>query len=232
MEKRKYNVPDSELVEFIGTVIYHLDEDLPRFTVFDPDLNADKKNHFSSLHNQTLTNTSDRQEQAKITAKTIELKQLTEHSNDLVTRIRYFAEKQFKKRTAILQEFGFKTYRNASRNQPKLIQFMYLMVQVVDKYRTELLESGLPEDVINEVKPITDALNLVNTQQEARKNARKVSTTDRTEVYNQVYDVLGEFSDAAAIIFANDPIRRQRYVLPHNNTKKTKVLSDPETETM
>jgi len=89
-----------------------------------------------------------------------------------------------------------------------------------------LTEAGLKESVIASIKPAAVALEKVNVTQKTGKGGRAVKTADRIILLNSLYDLLTDFSEAAKIIFANDPVKRERYILPHaktidNDTKDT-----------
>ena len=100
------------------------------------------------------------------------------------------------------------------------------MAKTTFKYGDLLMQSGVSEAVLNEIQTLAQELTRVNTEQEAYKNTRKLSTVDRNQLYNQIYDELGHFSDAAAIVFSNDPVRRKRYVLPNNNSQAGPKITD------
>jgi len=219
MGKRKFNVSNSELFEFTGTVLYHLEEDLDKFKLFDPDLNETKTGLIASLYNQSVSSPTDEEEKARITQKTVAFQQLKDRSRELIAQVRYFVEKKFTDRKAIQDEFGFKSYQSSTRSQAKYIEFGLRLAKCTQKYKNELIQSGVSEGVIDELQSVALELTKVNTEQEAYKNTRKLSTIDRTELYNQIYNELGNFSDAAAIVFSNDPVRRRRYVLPNNSSQ-------------
>ncbi len=226
MGKRKFNVSNSELYEFTGTVLYYLEEDLDKFKLFDPDLNETKKGIIATLYNQSLNRPTDQEEKARITQKTLEFQQLKDRSREVISQVRYFVEKKFNDRKAIQDEFGFKTYQKATQSQAKLIEFMLRLAKSTQKYEEELIQRGVSESIIQEMQNIAQELTRVNTEQEAYKNTRKLSTIDRTELYNQIYNELGDFSDAAAIVFSNDPVRRSRYVLPNKGNQGSSKPTD------
>ncbi|TAJ15150.1 hypothetical protein DMA11_02985 [Marinilabiliaceae bacterium JC017] len=220
MTKISISIPYADFQEYTDTIIQYLTEDLTKFTAFDPALNETTKTTLVSLHNTSLNSGSDRAEMARISEMTIEINLLMNRSKEIFTHIRYFVLKLYKNRPDIQKEFGLNTFRNVMRSQSKLIPFMYELAKVIEKYRTQLVEAGLSEEIANDVRPTAETLNATNTEQETRKNARKVSTVDRSEIRAQIYDILVKFNEAAGIVFANDPIRRQRYQFPYNNNKK------------
>lgn len=228
MAKRKYNVSNSELFEFAGTALHHLDEDIHQFKQFDPDLNEAKVEWIASLYQQSINRSTDQEEKARITKKTVEFQRLKDRGRELISHVRYFVEKKFSDRKGIQDEFGLKKYKTITGSQAKFIKYMLLLSRLVDKYREPLLQSGLAEDVLNEIKQIAQELARVNTEQEVYKNTRKLSTIDRNELNNRIYDALGDFSDAAAIVFSGDPVRRQRYVLPNRNSQSGNKKSEKE----
>ena len=63
-----------------------------------------------------------------------------------------------------------------------------------------------------------EKLEKTNIIQETGKDIRTIKTEERVKLLNSLYDMLLQFSEAAKIIFAKNPLKRERYILPHNNS--------------
>ena len=217
MEIRKYSVSDDVLIEHTGRTLGNLDEDLPAFENFDSDLNEEKKSELDQCYEAALCFGTDRSERSKLKQQTDMVIEAMGACNQLFVEIRYFARKAFKKRPAILRQFGINEYSKVRKSQSKMVLFMHELVETVGSYKTELIEANLKESVIAALKPATERLTEVNTIQENTKDKRVVKTADRKNLLNKLYDLLLEFSDASEHVFINDQERRNRYALPHNS---------------
>lgn len=218
---KRINVSVADFQEHTGTVLHYLNEDMGAFVAFDPDLGEAKKAKLQALYEKSLTVGTDRKEIAHITEKTIEVNMLVAQAKELLTTLSYFGKKCFAERKDIQKELGIMDYRNALRSQSRFIPYLFEVAQATQKYNEDLLSVGLPENVVAQLQPLAENLNTANTEQESRKNARKVSTVDRSDIRMKIYQILGEYNDAAAIVFAADPVRRERYLLPNGNRKNT-----------
>ena len=217
-EVRKFNVADAVLLEFAGTEIEHLQTDLVKFTALDPDLNSEKAGLLASTYQSALTFGTDETELGKVKKLTEDLSKEIKNCVSIFKEVRYFALKKFKDSPAVLKQFGLNSYREARKNQPKLVLFMYELVNTVETYKSDLLAAGLKETVIDSIKPAADALAKSNVTQETGKDGRPVQTEGRVKLLNKLYDILAEFSEASKIVFAGDPLKRSIYILPHNRS--------------
>ena len=223
---RKFNIADALLLEFAGKEIEYLPVDLAKFTALDPDLNAEKQTQLKNVYLDALTFGSDKTEVSVVSQLTENLSAQLKNCTSIFKEVRYFVRKKFGNSPAVQKELGIHSYRKARTIQSEMVLFMYELAAGVEKYKTALTEAGLKESVIASIKPAAVALEKVNVTQKTGKGGRAVKTADRIILLNSLYDLLTDFSEAAKIIFANDPVKRERYILPHaktidNDTKDT-----------
>jgi hypothetical protein len=217
---RKSHVADAILLEFAGTVIDYLPNDLSKFTAYDPDLNQDKADLVKSTYDNILTYGTDNIEVGIVIGLTEKLSDEFKKCISLFKDVRYFANKKFGTSPAILKEFGLGKYAKARKSQPAMIVFMHELDLTVQKYKVELKEAGLKETVIAGIKPAATALEESNSGQESGKGHRMVKTEGRILLLNNLYDLLQEFSEASRRVFENDALSRSHYVLPYNTSKE------------
>ena len=215
---RKFNVADAVLLEFAGKEIEYLPADLAKFTAYDPDLNAEKQTHLKDVYLNALTFGTDKTEVSVVSQLTENLAAQIGNCISIFKDVRYFVRKKFSNSPAIQKELGINTYRKARTVQSKMVLFMYELATGVEKYKTELKEAGLKDSVIASIKPAAAALEKVNVTQKTGKSGRSVKAEDRVVLLNNLYDILADFSEAAKRVFANDPVKRERYILPHART--------------
>jgi hypothetical protein len=213
---RKSHIPDAVLLEFTGKEIDFLPMDLDRFSLFDPDLNQQKMSLLTDNYKKALTFGTDKTQLGVLRNLTENLSDEFKKCVSLYKDVRYFARKKFGSSPAILKQFGFETYRKARMNIPEMIVFMYELANTAEKYKNELATAGLSESVIDSIKPAAAALEKSNLEQETGKTARNVKTEERIDLINSIYDTLMEFSVAAKIIFANEPLTRDKYKIPYS----------------
>ena len=215
---RKFNVADAVLLEFAGKEIEYLPADLDNFTDFDPDLNAEKQTQLKNVYLDALTFGSDKTEVSVVSQLTENLSAQLKNCTTIFKDVRYFVRKKFANSPAVQKELGIHTYRKARTVQSQMVLFMYELAAGVEKYKTELTAAGLKESVIASIKPAAVALEKVNVTQKTGKSGRSVKAEDRVVLLNNLYDILADFSEAAKRVFANDPVKRERYILPHAKT--------------
>lgn len=95
---------------------------------------------------------------------------------------------------------------------------MHEVLNAVEKYKAQMLESGMKETTIEELKQAADCLEKSNAAQETRKNNRSVKTEDRINLMNELYNLLLDSRKAAKLVFFDVPAKLQRYILPHNRS--------------
>lgn len=215
---RRFNIADAILLEFAGKEIEYLPTDLAQFTAFDPDLNVGKQTLLKSVYTNALTFGSDKTAVSVVSQLTEELSAKIKNCTSIFKEVRYFVRKKFANSPAIQKELGMHTYRKARSVQSEMVLFMYALAASVEKYKTELTEAGLKASVIASIKPAAEALEKTNVTQKTGKGGRTVKTEDRITLLNNLYELLTDFSEAAKIVFANDPVKKDRYILPHAKT--------------
>lgn len=222
---RKFHVSDPVILEHAAKVIDYLPNDLPRFTLFDSELNQDKADSMKTAYERILSFGTDNTEVGVV--KGLTKKKTDEHKKcvSLFKDVRYFAQKRFSNSPAVLKEFGVNKFTKACRTESKLVLFMYELDNTIKKYAGDLKDAGMKEDIIASIKPAAVALDKSNATQESGKKTRLVKTETRVELLNELYDILMEFSNASRRVFENDPLGRSRYVLPYNKPDE----EEPET---
>ena len=216
--KRKYKVADAVLLEHAGVVIQELPNDLTAFGNFDPNLNQEKLTGMTNIYNDALNQGTDNQQKGKVKKLTENLAAAINDCVKVFKEVRYFAKKQFGRSPAVMKQFGLNRYRKARTSQPEMVVFMYEFYNVAQQYRDGLVEAGMKAEVIESIKTAADQLNSDNITQELGKDNRMSKTEERVVLMNSLYDELADFSEASKIVFANDPLKREKYIFPHSKS--------------
>jgi hypothetical protein len=145
---------------------------------------------------------------------------LTENVESLMTQcrngyaeVKHFVVKAFPNSAGIQKEFGFKTFKNARKSQPKMIVFMDQLVITLGKYETELTNVGMPATLPVRITDLAKNLTTADKLQEDGKSDRSVSTQDRVISYNSVWKDLQLICSAGKLAFLDDYARYKRYIL-------------------
>ncbi len=224
---RKAHVSDATLIEFAGKEIDFLPKDLSKFTFFDPDLNQQKLDLLKTTYESALTYGTDKTQLGVLRGLTENLSAEFKNCISIFKDIRYFALKKFINSPATLKELGLNSYRIARISQPDMVLFMYELANTAEKYKTQLMAAGLKESVITSIKPAAIALEKCNVTQEIGKTGRSVKTEDRVLLLNTMYDILLDFSEAAKMVFAGDPLSRSKYILPYSSRIHKEKVETP-----
>ncbi len=224
---RNYGISDTALLEFTGKMLAYLPEDLASFTAFDPDLNSELQDGLTHLYQRALDYGTDSAERGVVQKNTEDVQLQLKLCVSAYHEVRYFASKCFGSSPAILREFGVIKFRKVRGNQAQMIVFMFELAHAANKYKKELLDSGLSERTITALPELARNLEKVNVQQELSKNQRSLKTEVRVVMLNDIYAVLLKFYKASKIAFASNPIQRERYTLPIGRSTKKAVVTEP-----
>lgn len=211
---RQYTISDAVLLEHADTVKASISDDISNFTAFDSTIPAEYADQIGTAIDAVLAVKSDQ----VIIDEQVEL---TQNLNDAMgactnafRTIAFFVRKVFDGNTAIQNQFGFNDIHKVRNNQAKMILFMDSLVETAQKYQNDLVAAGCNEAVITSLAEKAAALRTANTEQEKFKKDRGLYTQERVEKLNELYKMLVPVSEIAQIIFADDPARLERYLLP------------------
>lgn len=213
--KRKYNVPDAVMLD-AADVIYAF------YVIDEPD--------FQNFSNIVFTNNYANDFKSEIDAARAVVKdmviidELAKETEDVVKKVqecidhfnelRFFVEKAFPNSDAMLNQFGYNDYREATKNQGKFLQFMEMLVLTVDKYNNELLAQGYTNAKINQIETLAEELRQEQQEQEQFKKTRVLLTEKRINIMNKPWLRMLDIYDAAKTIYKDSPSKVAEYELP------------------
>ncbi|MBE0651897.1 MAG: hypothetical protein IH595_13795 [Bacteroidales bacterium] len=225
--KRSFTVSDSKFFEYADTVMAILPADLPDFTAFDPIFTGDYVNQIKLASDNARAVPPDEIIVDQLGGKTQKVKTaLTDCYNDYQT-IAYFAGRAFKGNVSVQNEFGKNDIRKARNSQPKMIIFMDLLITTVAKYSAELLQAGCSQELMDGLAAKADVLRNANSGQEGFKKGRGVSTQNRIQLMNSLYELLKPLNEAANIIFRDNPAKMKIYTMPKRARKSGSTPEAP-----
>ena len=87
------------------------------------------------------------------------------------------------------------------------------------RYKSDLVEAGCKEAIIDALPAQAEDLKTANTAQEKFKKDRGLITQERVIKLNEIFELLSPVSKIAQIIFADNPAILAKYTLPQVKKK-------------
>ena len=212
--ERNYKLTDANLQQFGATVGETLPQDITAFQLFD--------STFPDTYPQTIKDALANVQAVKTDMVVIdEMAEKTQAVYDAMAAcntafrtVQFFVQKCFPGNAAVHNQFGFNDIRKVRNNHARMLVFMDDFIKVTTQYKTQLIEGGCSETLIDSLPELLDKLQRSNIEQEMFKKERGLITQERIEKLNELYSVLLPVSQMAQIIYADDSARMSRYRIP------------------
>jgi len=215
--KRLYSMADAMMLEKATVMRAVFVEDLATFTaysvIFDNDY-ADTWENEIMLALQTPTAEQTDDMGAALTQ--IVLSKMRD-CRKAYRGIKFFVNEAFESNEPVQNEFGFDDYKLVRRSQPRMIYFMQRLHKTAEKYATQLLAAGCPQNRIDELLVLANDLLDANVVQEAFKKNRPGLTAARIILMNDVWKLMLRVSEAGKVIYSNNFAEYQKYVIYGSN---------------
>lgn len=212
--ERDYSVSDASIIEHADTVKASIADDLGDFTAFDSTIVPDYGTQIGAAIDGVFAIKSDQVIIDEQVEKTQHLNKAMGDCTSAFRTVAYFVRKAFDGNKAVQNQFGFNDIDKVRNNQSKMILFMESLAETAQHYQAELVAAGCNEAVITSLPEKATALRTANTEQEKFKKDRGLYTQERVQKLNELYRLLVPVSEIAQIIYADDPARLGRYILP------------------
>lgn len=209
-----FNFSHDTLIEYVGTIIGYLKDDLPAFTAFDPELNEAKKDRMLELMEWSLAEGGDENVLASLAELTEKATEEFAHCRDFYHQLRYWIIKSFPENKAIQRKFGIGRFGKLRESQSRMVLFMGALVNYVEEHREALEASGAPTDLLNQTSVRSEALRATNELQEVKKNNRMVNTSRRVALLNELFQHAKDFNKASEFVFFDQTAKRETYRPP------------------
>lgn len=126
----------------------------------------------------------------------------------------YYVKSAFPNNKRIWDEFGENDYESMRENQSKYAQFFNRLHGKVAQYNAELTAAGMPGTLAPEIKDATNAFTSENQLQDEMIRTTQDATRDRNNQYNATFEFWQKVNRASKVIFEDDPIKLNEYLLP------------------
>ncbi len=212
--ERLFTVSDAAMIEHADTVKASLPDDITDFTSFDSTISAEYPNQISGAIDAVLAVKSDQVIIDEQVEKTQNLNEAMGQCTNAFRTVAFFVRKAFKDNKAVQNQFGLNDIEKVRNNQARMILFMEELAETAQKYQADLVAAGCNEAVITALPEKAATLRTANTEQEKFKKDRGLYTQERVQKLNELYKLMVPISEIAQIIYADDPARLARYLLP------------------
>jgi len=123
-------------------------------------------------------------------------------------------ETVFPGKPAIWNQFGFNDYEKARKSQGKMIQFMEMLFETSEKYKTQLIAGGFTQIKIDKIETLKNELKAEEIVQELAKKERPVKTQERIILMNTVWATMQIINKASKAVFQGNYAKLAEYELP------------------
>lgn len=226
---RAFNGSDSDMVQTSRVIHGLFTEDKPRFISFDASL-ADPfaENWLHKIEAASLI-TNDSFTVAMQMELTKKVADKMEECKVFFQQMKYFIEKAFPGKREIWTQFGYSTYDDARRGETKMIQFYGILGKTAAQYSAQLIAAGFSQENIDKITTLHTELTNADYEQEISKKKRPAATQERIVLLNECYQYLQRVCKAGKIIFANDYVKYNQYLLPDESSFKKEEPTAPPT---
>jgi len=210
---RMYSTSDAEMLETADVIAASLNDDIADFTAFDSTLTADYVTTVQGAVGRVKEIKPDNVVIDEMSEWTQKVDAAMKKSSDAYSNLAYFIRKAFNGNVAVQNQFGLNDYKKIRNNQAKMVLFMETLGDQATAHHDDLVAAGCSEGVITTVSEVATELSESNIGQEKFKKERGVLTQERVKRLNEVYQLLVPLSEAAQIIYRDDPARLSKYTL-------------------
>lgn len=132
----------------------------------------------------------------------------------LLKILRLIVKDRFDNKTEVLNEFLLANLSTIAQNADSLIAFTKDALVRVDKYKTELMESGLDDTLLTNINNALEDLDSQRREQVEVIRSRPGITQDRINKMNALWKELVKLNESAEVIFEENPEVRVLFDLP------------------
>jgi hypothetical protein len=213
-EARKFLGTDAEFMSKSRVKHKHFTVKLPQFTAFDADFDITYANNWVAKIEFCESITSDKTtvNQLEIIKGNLDLKvsELTAKVNE----VEFYALKAFKDEPGILHEFQFNKVNRPDQYSKDFIINVYVIHLIAQQdYLAELTTAGMPPSLLTELDTIKSEVSQLELEHEKFKRTRIKRTRLRIKDMNELFDYYDTVRRAAQIIFVDNPIEAELFVI-------------------
>ena len=210
---RKFTITDAKLLEHGSVVVKSLEDDLEDFSSFDSTINRRFIDKLQEAIDAGYQIYSDRVIKYQLAQLTDEVNLKMDACKNAYETVTYFVKKVFKDNPSVQDQFGLNDSRPGN-NHLEMIIFMGSLAKTAAIYKDPLVKGGINPDIIDTLPKMQEELYEAKNRQEMFKKERGKITYERVKRMNALYDMLKGISDIARLIYADNPAKLNKYLMP------------------
>ena len=224
---RIYSGSDADMLQVSRVMQGLFTEDKTAFTEFDTAFadpfagNWMQQIETASNFSQDTIALGEQTELTKIVAEKME------ECKKFFQSMKYFVEKAFPGKKEIWAQFGYSDYEYARRGETKMVQFLGVLSKTALTYKDQLIEAGFTQEKIDQIAVLQSDLTQADYNQEIAKKGRPALTQERITNLNHCYGYMQKVSKAGKIIFDDDFVKYNQYLLPNDSAAKKEEPQAP-----
>lgn len=214
MVVRKYNIPDADMFQDSRTVrgIFITDKALfvarvPSFADPFADDWLSSIEASEAYESDEVRTDIQEQETADVLAKMAEARQVYNEA-------KMYIKLAFKDQPQQFKRFGLDDYEEAANSQPRMVVFLKNLHKQCQDSNAELIAKGWTIGAISNIATLATALATENTEQNVMISTSSQATEERIKQYNETFDFWHQVNEASKVVFYNDPVKLNQYLLP------------------
>lgn len=139
-------------------------------------------------------------------------------------------EHAFGKRSAELAAFPGEAFQKAKKSETQMMPLLALLITLAEKYEKELAVVGQTPAVLEKGRKLLEALRHADAVQETQKVHKTVTGEERRQLFLELYATVNKITQAAKLVFKNDPAQLLRFSNPWPARRKPAPGKPPATE--
>jgi hypothetical protein len=228
---RNYNGSDAEMIQSSRIMHGLFIADKQSFTEFDSTFSDPFADIWLAKINSANEVAQDSTAVSELTTLTKRVEDKMNEGKEFYQSMKYFIEKAFPDKKEIWVQFGSNDYENARKSEIRMIQFLGILDKTARQYSQNLIDAGFSQEKINKIKTLQIELTDADYDQEMSKKKRPTLTQERITTLNECYEFMKKVSKAGKIIFSNNFVKYNQYMLPHEETTAKKETQTDQTQT-
>ncbi len=220
LSTRHFNVSDVQLIVHSGVVKDSYVKHQTSFEEFNSvKFHLEYASAIAGIIMAAKNTTSDGfilKEQAK---ETSDVKEITKKLEKSLRKVSFNVKDYFEYKPSIIKEFRLSAISQFTSNSDTFIGYTKDVLGVINKYKAELLEAGLKEDLIPIIETQLTELDTQRREQIEAIQSRPVLTKERIDTMNKLWKHLVDMRDASNIVFDESPEIRALFALPKAITR-------------
>jgi hypothetical protein len=213
---KNFNVPSGEMLQQSRAVRLIFEDDKTIFSAFDASFDDPFADDWLLSIEASEAYPSDEVREDEQRQQTLDVLEAMAEARKAYITSKYFIEKAFDKKPATRDSFGLDDYENARDNQSLMAAFLanlYAKCNNTDN-KTALLAEGMTQPQIDNINDTYKTFVNFNQEQNKTINTTAEATDARNNQYNGTYDFWQKVNKASKVVFYDNPIKLNQYLLP------------------